>query len=141
MVAELRQELHQMRAKIEGAEERANTAQRIADSAEQRANTAQYAADATEQRAVAAQNDADAAKAKQQLLEQELRNADLAFQEERKIRTSEIATVQHTIGALQHELRNTTTRLDAQGAIVQDVVGIGGEYVKPGRTWHCRLQR
>ena len=127
MVAELRQELHQMRMKIEGAEERANTAQRIADSAEQRANTAQYAADAAEQRAVAAQNDADAAKAKQQLLEQELRNADLAFQEERKIRTSEIAAAQHTIGALQHELRNTTTRLDAQGAIVQDVAGIGGE--------------
>ena len=72
MVAELRQELHQMRMKIEGAEERANTAQRIADSTEQRANTAQYAADAAEQRAVAAQNDADAAKAKQQLLEQEL---------------------------------------------------------------------
>ena len=72
IVAELRQELHQMRAKIEGAEERANTAQRIADSTEQRANTAQYAADAAEQRAVAAQNDADTAKAKQQLLEQEL---------------------------------------------------------------------
>ena len=34
MVAELRQELQQMRMKIEGAEERANTAQRIADSAE-----------------------------------------------------------------------------------------------------------
>ena len=28
---------------------------------------------------------------------------------------------------LQHELRNTTTRLDAQGAIVQDVADIGGE--------------
>ena len=37
MVEELRHELHQMRTKIEGAEERANTAQRIADSAEQRA--------------------------------------------------------------------------------------------------------
>ena len=84
---ELRNELHQMRTKIEGAEERANTAQRIADSAEQRANNAQYAADAAEQRAVAAQSDADVAKAKQELLEQELRNADLAFQEERKIRT------------------------------------------------------
>ena len=34
MVAELRHALHQMRMKIEGAEERANTAQRIADSAE-----------------------------------------------------------------------------------------------------------
>ena len=51
MVAELRQELHQMKAKIEGAEERANTAQRIADS--------------VGQRAVAAQSDADAAKEKQ----------------------------------------------------------------------------
>ena len=79
MVEELRHELQQMRTKIEGAEERANTAQRIADSAEQRANTAQYAADAAEQRAVAAQSDADAAKQKQQLLEQELRNADMAF--------------------------------------------------------------
>ena len=68
-----------MRTKIEGAEEHANTAQRIADSAEQRANTAQYAADAAEQRAVAAQGDADAAKAKQEQLEHELRNADLAF--------------------------------------------------------------
>ena len=127
MVAELRQELHQMRAKIEGAEEHASTAQRIADSAEQRANTAQYAADVAEQRAVAAHNDADAAKAKQQLLEQGLQNADLVFQEERKIRASEIAALQHTIGALQHELRDTTTRLDAQGAIVQDVADIGGE--------------
>ena len=127
MVAKLREELHQMKAKIEGAEERANTAHRIADSAEQHANTAQYAADAAEQRAVAAQSDADAAKAKQQLLEQELRNADLAFQEERKILTTEIAAAQHTIGVLQHELRNTTTRLDTQGAIVQDVAGIGGE--------------
>ena len=72
MVAELRQELHQMRMKIEGAEEHANTAQCIADSAEQRANTAQYAADTAEQRVVAVQNDADVAKAKQQLLEQEL---------------------------------------------------------------------
>ena len=127
MVAELRQELHQMKAKIEGAEERANTAQRIADSAEQRANTAQYAADAAEQRAVAAQSDADAAKQKQQLLERELRNADLAFQEERKIRTTEIAAAQHTIGVLQNELHDARTRLDAQGVIVQDVAGIGGE--------------
>ena len=61
MVEELRHELQQMRTKIEGAEERASTAQRIADSAEQRATTAQYAADAAEQRAVAAQSDADAA--------------------------------------------------------------------------------
>ena len=66
MVEELRQELHQMRTKIKGAEERANTVQRIADSTEQHANTAQYTADAAEQRAVAAQSDADAAKAKQE---------------------------------------------------------------------------
>ena len=76
MVEELRHELHQMRTKIEGAEQRANMAQRIADSAKQRANNAQYAADATEQRAVATQSDADAAKAKQEQLEHELRNAD-----------------------------------------------------------------
>ena len=38
MVAELRHELHQMRTKIEGPEQCANTAQRIADSVEQRAN-------------------------------------------------------------------------------------------------------
>ena len=118
MVEELRQELHQMRTKIEGAEERANTAQRIADSTEQRANTAQYAADVAEQRAVAAQSDADAAKAKQEQLEHELRNADLAFQQERKTRTTEIATAQHTIGALQNELHDAHTRLDAQGVIV-----------------------
>ena len=127
MVEELRHELQQMRTKIEGAEERAITAQRIADSAEQRANTAQYAADAAEQRAVAAQSDADAAKQKQQLLEQELQNADLAFQEERKIRTTEIAAAQHTIGVLQTELHDARTCLDAQGVIVQDVAGIGGE--------------
>ena len=126
MVEELRHELHQMRTKIEGAEQRANTAQRIADSAEQHANNAQYAADAAEQRAVAAQSDADAAKAKQEQLEHELRNADLAFQEERKIHTTEIAAAQHTIGALQHDLRNANTRLDAQGVIVH-VAGIGGE--------------
>ena len=127
MGEELRHELHQMRTKIEGAEEHANTAQCIADSAEQRANDAQYAADATKQRAVAAQSDGDAAKAKQERLEHELQNADLAFQEERKIRTTEIAAAQHTIGALQHELRNANTRLDAQGVIVQDVTRIGGE--------------
>ena len=40
MMAELCQALHRMRTKIEGAEERANTAQRIVDSAEQRANNA-----------------------------------------------------------------------------------------------------
>ena len=79
MVAELRQELHQMKAKIWGAEERANTAWRIADSAEQRTNTAQNATGVVEQLAMAAQSDADAVKQKQQLLEQELRNADLAF--------------------------------------------------------------
>ena len=127
MVEELRHELHQMRTKIEGAEERATTAQRIADSAEQRANNAQYAADAAEQRAVAAQSDADAAQQKQQLLEQELRNADLAFQEERKIRTAEIAAAQQTIGVLQNELHDARASLDAQGVIVQDVAGIGGE--------------
>ena len=113
MVEELRHELHQMRTKIEGAEEHANTAQRITDSAEQRA--------------VAAQSDADAAKAKQEQLEHELQNADLAFQQERKIRTTEIAAAQHTIGALQNELHDARTRLDAQGVIVQDVAGIGGE--------------
>ena len=46
-------ELHQMKAKIEGAEERANIAERIIDSAEQRANTTQYVAEAAEQRALA----------------------------------------------------------------------------------------
>ena len=65
MVEELRHELQQMRTKIEGAEERANTAQRIADSAEQRA--------------VVTQSDANVAKEKQQLLEQELQNADLSI--------------------------------------------------------------
>ena len=113
IVAELQQELHQMKAKIEGAEERANTAQRITDSAEQRA--------------VAAQSGANATKEKQQLLEWELRNADLAFQKERKIRTTEIATAQHTIGVLQNELHDACTWLDAQGVIVQDVARIGGE--------------
>ena len=127
ILVELRNELHQMRTKIEGAEERANTAQRIADSAEQCANDAGNVADAVEQRAVPAQSNADAAKAKQELLEQELRNADLAFQEERKIRTKEIAAAQHTIGALQHELRDANMWLDAQGVIMQNVAGIGGE--------------
>ena len=89
-----------MRMKIEGAEERANTSQCIADSAEQRVNNAQYAADAAEQHAVAAQSDADVVKAKQEQLEQELQHADLAFQEERKICTTEIAAAQHMIGAL-----------------------------------------
>ena len=52
-----------MRTKIEGAEERANTAQCIADSLDLRANEARNAADATEQRAIAAQSNADVAKA------------------------------------------------------------------------------
>ena len=72
MLVELRNELHQMRTKIEGAEEHANTAQRIADSVEQRANDARNAADAVGQCAVATQSNADTAKAKQELLEQEL---------------------------------------------------------------------
>ena len=53
-----------------------------------------------EQRAVTAQSNADAAQAKQERLEQDLRNADVAFQEERKIRTKEIAAAQLTIGTL-----------------------------------------
>ena len=76
---------------------------------------------------MAAQSDADAAKERQQLLERELRNADLAFQEERKICTTEIAAAEHTIGVLQNELHDARTHLDAQGVIVQDVAGIGGE--------------
>ena len=52
MVEELRHELHQMKTKIEGHEQRANTAQCIADSVEQRANDAQYAADVAEYHAV-----------------------------------------------------------------------------------------
>ena len=99
-------------------------AQCIIDSAEQHANDAQYAADVAKQRVVAAQSDADVAKAKQKQLEHELQNVDLAFQEERKIRTTEFAAAQHTTGALQHELRSATTRLDAQSMIVQDVTGI-----------------
>ena len=127
MMAELRHELHQMKTKIEGAEQRANTAQGITDCAEQRANNAQYATNAAKQCAVAAQSDADVANAKQEQLEHELRNADLAFQEVWMIRKIEIAAAQHTIGALQHKLRNANTRLDAQGVIVQDVTRIGGE--------------
>ena len=124
---ELRHELHQIRTKIEGAEERASTAQRIADSTKLRANDARNVADVAEQCAVAAQSNADAAKAKQELLGEELQNADLEFQEERKIRTRGIAAAQHTIRAQQHELQNANMRLDVQGVIVQDVAGIGGE--------------
>ena len=40
MLVELHHELHQMRTKIEGAEERANMAQLIVDSTELRANNA-----------------------------------------------------------------------------------------------------
>ena len=107
-----------MRTKTKGAEEHANTAQRITDSAEQRANDTQNAADIAEQRAVAAQSNANVTQAKQELLEQQLQNADLAFQEERKICTKEIVAVQHTIGALQHELQDANTCLEAQDVIV-----------------------
>ena len=69
MLVDLRNELHQMRSKIEGAEEHANVAQHIANSMEQRADAAQHAADATEQRTVTAQSNADAAQAKQARLE------------------------------------------------------------------------
>ena len=51
----------------------------------------------------------------------------MAFQEERKICTTEIAAAQQTIGVLQTELHDTHACLDAQGVIVQDVAGIGGE--------------
>ena len=78
------------------------SAQRIADSVEQHANDTRHATDAAKQCAVATQSNADAAQAKQALLEQELQNADLAFQEERKIHTSEIAAAQHTIGVVSH---------------------------------------
>ena len=139
MLVELRNELHQMRMKIEGAEERATTAQRIADSAEQRANDARYAADAAEQRAVAAQSNANATQAKQARMEQELRNADLAFQEERKIRTREIAAAQHTIGTLQRELHDNSARLEAQGVIVQDVAGIGDELRDAKREMNVQM--
>ena len=115
MLQELRQELQQMRTKIQGAEQRADAAQRVADVAEQRADAARHAADAAEQRAVAAQSNADAAQAKQERLEQELRNADVAFQEERKIRTKEIdSAAQLTIGTLRRELHDASTRLDQQ---------------------------
>ena len=110
-----------MRTKIQGAEQRADVAQRVADVAEQRADAARHAADAVEQRAVTAQNNADAVQAKQERLEQELRNADVAFQEERKIRTKEIAAAQFTIGTLRRELHDASTRLDQQGVIVQNV--------------------
>ena len=39
----------------------------------------------------------------------------------------EIAATQQTIGALQTELHDARACLDAQGLIVQDVAGIGGE--------------
>ena len=127
MLQELRQELQQMRMKIQGAEQRADAAQRVADVAEQRADAARHADDAAEQRAVAVQSNADVAQAKQERLEQELRNADVAFQEERKIRTKEIAAAQLTIGTLRCELHDASTRLDQQGVIVQNVARIGGE--------------
>ena len=41
--------------------------------------------------------------------------------------TTEIAAAQHTIGMLQNELHDARACLDAQGVIVQDVAGIGGE--------------
>ena len=84
------------------------------------------------------QSNADATTAKQEQLEHELRNADLVFQKERKIHTTEIVAAQHSIEALQHELRNANTRLDAQGMIMQDVAGIGGELRGAGRIWHYK---
>ena len=51
----------------------------------------------------------------------------MAFQEEKKIRMTEIAAAQQTIGVLQTELHDARACLDAQGVIVQDVAGIGGE--------------
>ena len=60
-------------------------------------------------------------------MEQELQNADVAFHEEKKIRTKEIATAHQTIGALRGELHDTSTRLEEQGAAVKGVVGVTGE--------------
>ena len=73
---------------------------------------------------MAAQSKANAAQAKQQRLEQELRIADVAFTEEKKIRTREIAAAHQTIGALRHDLQDATTRLEEQGAVLQGVVDV-----------------
>ena len=130
-----------MREKIEDAENRASDARRIADSAEQRTNRAQYAADAAEQRAneaqhaadsaerraVNAQSDADKSKERQTHLEKELQNADIAFRQERAAREKAVADAQATIGVLRNEFQSTTTKVERQEGIMQDVAGMGSE--------------
>ena len=139
MLQELRDELAQMRNKIEGAEERADVAQQIADNAEQRADAAQRAADAAEQRAVAAQYVADTTQAKHTKVEEELRNANVAFQEERATRMQEVAAAQQTIGELRQELQSTSARVLQQGTVVDNVAGLGTELRQAKET--MELQR
>ena len=125
MLDALREELATMKSKITGAEERADVAQRMADGAEQRADDARRAADAAEQRAVAAQCVADTAHTNQSRVEQDLRVANVAFQEERATRIREIAAARKIIGELRHDLHDANAKIVQQGTVVDNVAGLG----------------
>ena len=65
------------------------------------------------------------AQAKQSRMEQVLRNANVAFQEERATRICEMAAAQKTIRELRHDLHDANARIVQQGTVVDDVVGLG----------------
>ena len=94
---------------------------------EQRAHDAQHAADIAERRAVTAQSEADEAKKRQGHLEQELQNADVAFCQEKAAREKAVNDAQTTIRFLHNELESTTTKVQRQEEIMDDVVGFGHE--------------
>ena len=87
----------------------------------------QHAADMAERRASNAQSDADKSKERQALLEKELQNADVAFRQEREAREKSEADARAIIGALRTELQSTTTKVERQEEVMQNVAGMGNE--------------
>ena len=60
-------------------------------------------------------------------MEQELCNANAAFQEERTARMNEMAAARQTIGELRHDLHDANTRILQQGTVVEGVADLGEE--------------
>ena len=76
---------------------------------------------------MAAQDLADTVKQKQEQVENELRNANSAFREEQGNRARDTAAANQKITALQMELNKANTKINAQGAVVQNVAGLGSD--------------
>ena len=90
-------------------------------------DAAQQATDAAEQRAVAAQDLADVVQQKQEHVENEKHNTDRAFREEQRNQARDTAAANQKIVTLQMELNDANTKINAQGAVVQNVAGLGSD--------------